>query len=175
MQFLWVPFKRFLLYAARRSERARELVRSAVSINPGQLTLVSCDMRTGGEFLWSIRGVVNHFRINWNKIFHPEWLCGWGLRGTNLTHYVLSRGKLPYLYPMPFFLTLIETQLCFVLSMAVDHSLYRKLFSLHKCQLRIQKSLSYKQDKGVVYNVDRTRGTHKKRQSQLVFGECACT
>jgi len=32
LQFLWVPFKRFLLYPDRRAKRARELVRCAFSI-----------------------------------------------------------------------------------------------------------------------------------------------
>ena len=104
LQFLWVPFKRFLLYPAGRSNRAREQVQFTVSIKPGQLTLMSCDLGTGGELLWSTRGVVNHFRIDWNKIIHPEWLCSWGLFVTNLTRYVLSRGKLPCLHPMAFFI-----------------------------------------------------------------------
>ena len=40
------------------------------SIKPGQVTLVFCDMRTGGEFLWCIRKLYEFDLWLFRKLFH---------------------------------------------------------------------------------------------------------
>ena len=59
------------------------------SIKPGQAVLVVCDMHTGGEILWGIRGLRYHFQVYENNVIQAEWLSSWCLYVINL----VSKGR----------------------------------------------------------------------------------